>query len=75
MSGGVWWEYDKDIICPYCGKTYTSKNELFIAHNSIDIYANEKIQKCTCEKCGKRFNVIPKIEWHYRTETTLGEGG
>lgn len=73
MSDGRWYEYDKDIICPYCCKTYTPEYEMLIGDDGIDIYVDGKEQECTCEKCGKKFIVTPKIEWYYRTRTIAGE--
>ena len=67
------WECDDEIICPYCGKTYTLEYDLCIGDDCIDVYEDGKEQECTCEKCGKRFTVTPELQWYYTTETISGE--
>lgn len=72
MSDYSNWDYGRDIICPYCGKEYTPEYEMLIGEDSIDVY-EEKTQECTCTECGKRFRIIPELEWYYTTETIDGE--
>ena len=73
MSDYSNWDYDRDIICPYCGKSYTPEYELWIGDSRIDVYEDGKEQECTCEECGKRFRVTPEMQWYYTTETISGE--
>lgn len=73
MSDYSNWDYDRDIICPYCGKTYTPESEMLIGDDGIDVYEDGNEQECTCEECGKRFRVTPEMQWYYTTETISGE--
>lgn len=73
MSGYSNWEHDTDIVCPYCGKTYTPEYDLCIGDDCIDVYEDQKEQECTCESCSRRFKVTPNLEWYYTTESIEGE--
>ena len=66
-------ERDTDIVCPYCGETYdTIYGEAYINDESVECFV-EVEQKFTCENCGKKFKLMPYIEWKYETKTIDGE--
>lgn len=46
---------------------------MWIGDDDIDVYEDGNEQECTCEECGKRFKVIPELQWYYTTETIPGE--
>lgn len=66
-------ERSDDIICPYCGETYTpSYDETLIGDRSVDCYT-EDTHTYTCDNCGKKFKLTPYFVWKYYTETIDGE--
>ena len=72
------WEWDDEIICPYCGKKYEpsyepSYEETFIGGEPVECYKEGEQGEFTCDECGKKFSLSAEAEWKYTTETIEGE--
>ena len=67
-------EDDSDIICPYCGMSYSpSYEETYISGEAVNCYTEDE-QTFTCEKCGKKFTMYGyQTGWNYHTETIDGQ--
>ena len=73
MSSFWNFEYDENIVCPYCGKEYEPSGEdTYISHDPVDCYTEDE-NTYTCEVCGKKFVMHGELLWRYETETIDGE--
>ena len=73
MSSYYNYEDNKDIICPYCGKSYTPTYEdTIIGDECVECYTEDE-HTYTCDRCGKKFKMHGYIVWEYHTETIDGQ--
>lgn len=75
MNNSYWnYEYDENIICPYCSQKYEpSYEDTYIGGEPVNCYTKD-MKTYTCDKCGKKFTMRGyHAVWKYRTETIDGE--
>ena len=59
---------DNKIVCPHCYEEYEpSYEDTWISEQNIECYENT-YQVATCEKCHKKFSILPFEDWMYETE-------
>jgi transcription elongation factor Elf1 len=58
---GYKWDYNSNIICPYCGHENEPDSE-------CDNENFEEAHETYCYECGKHFMVTPRIEIDYSSE-------